>query len=128
GGGRRSRRGGTCAVLRVGSRVGGMLPQRRRLALLTALAAVLGVLGGLAAWLLLAMIGVITNLSLFGRVGTELPSFAELDPGPRVVVSVVVGAFVVALLAKWSPVIKGHGIPETMEAILQKQARIAPRA
>ena len=105
-----------------------MLPQRRRLALLTVLAAVLGVLGGLAAWLLLAMIGVITNLSLFGRVGTELPSFAELDPGPRVVVSVVVGAFVVALLAKWSPVIKGHGIPETMEAILQKQARIAPRA
>lgn len=33
-----------------------------------------------------------------------------------------------ALLAKWAPVIRGHGIPEAMEAILEKQARIRPRA
>jgi H+/Cl- antiporter ClcA/predicted transcriptional regulator len=34
---------------------------------------------------------------------------------------------VVGGLAKWSPIIKGHGIPEAMEAILRKQSRIAPR-
>ena len=33
----------------------------------------------------------------------------------------------VTLLAKWSPVIRGHGIPEAMEAVLTKQSRIAPR-
>src|SRR4029077_19699143 len=40
----------------------------------------------------------------------------------------VIGAFVVSLLAKWSPVIRGHGIPEAMEAVLTGQSRIAPRA
>src|SRR3546814_4953188 len=39
----------------------------------------------------------------------------------------MVGAGIVTLLAKWSPVIRGHGLPETMEAILTKQSRIAPR-
>ncbi len=33
-----------------------------------------------------------------------------------------------ALLARWSPVIRGHGIPEAMEAILTKQSRISPSA
>ena len=37
-------------------------------------------------------------------------------------------ALVVSLLAKWAPVIRGHGIPEAMEAILTRQSRIAPRA
>lgn len=102
--------------------------QRRRLLLLTGLAAVLGVVGGLAAWALLGLISLLTNLTLFGRVGWELPSFAELAVGPHIVVAAVLGALVVALLARWAPVIKGHGIPETMEAILEKQARISPRA
>src|SRR5205807_9466690 len=38
------------------------------------------------------------------------------------------GGFVVSLLAMWSPVIRGHGIPEAMEAVLTKQSRISPRA
>src|SRR5438105_6802198 len=38
------------------------------------------------------------------------------------------GGLVVTLLGKWSPVIRGHGIPEAMEAVLTKQSRISPRA
>jgi CIC family chloride channel protein len=34
----------------------------------------------------------------------------------------------VALIARWSPVIRGHGIPEAMEAILTRHSRISPRA
>src|SRR5437763_13856854 len=30
-------------------------------------------------------------------------------------------------MAKWAPVIRGHGIPEAMEAVLTNQSRIAPR-
>ncbi len=104
-----------------------MLVQRRRLLLLTALAAALGLLGGGAAYLLLNLIGLITNIALFGEFAWEAPSFTQLVAGPRIIVSVLVGAVLVSLLAKWSPVIRGHGIPETMEAILTKQARIAPR-
>ena len=34
---------------------------------------------------------------------------------------------VVTLLALWAPVIRGHGIPEAMEAVLTRQSRVAPR-
>ena len=105
-----------------------MMPQRRRLLLLTAIAAVLGVVGGFAAWLLLRLIALITNFALFQRTGFELPAFTEDTVGPGIVLSVVLGALAVSLLAKWAPVIRGHGIPETMEAVLENQARIKPRA
>jgi len=38
------------------------------------------------------------------------------------------GAVMVVGLAKWSPIIKGHGIPESLEAILFRESRVAPRA
>src|SRR5207302_4367782 len=95
----------------------------RRLLLLSVLAAVIGVMAGLAAYALIHLIALLTNLALFGRVGWTLPSFKELEPSPRLVIAPVVGALLVALLAKWAPIIKGHGIPEAMEAILRKQSR-----
>ena len=99
----------------------------RRISFLALLAALLGLLAGGAAWLLVNLIGLITNLTLFGRVATELPAMATLEPSPRIVIVAVAGALVVALLAKWSPIIKGHGIPEAMESVLSKQSRVAPR-
>src|SRR5207302_4065081 len=38
------------------------------------------------------------------------------------------GGLGVSLLAIWAPVIRGHGIPEAMEAVLTRQSRISPRA
>lgn len=105
-----------------------LMPQRRRLLLLTVLAAFLGIAGGAAAWLLLNLIALITNLALFQRVGFELPTFTAAVVDHTIILSVTAGALVVSLLAKWAPMIRGHGIPETMEAILEKQARIQPRA
>jgi chloride channel protein, CIC family len=99
----------------------------RRLLVLTFLAAVIGGLAGAAAYALVHLIALLTNLALFGRVGWELPSFQALQPSGRLVVAPVLGALVVAGLAKWAPIIRGHGIPEAMEAILRKQSRIAPR-
>ena len=105
-----------------------LMPQRRRLLLLTVLAAFLGVAGGAAAWLLLRLIALITNLALFQQVAFDLPAFTRATVDPTIVLSVVLGALAVSLLARWAPVIRGHGIPEAMEAILEKQARIQPRA
>ncbi len=99
-----------------------------RLLLLSTLAALLGLLGGGAAWVLLRLIAILTNAALFHRFGTTLPSFATLKLGPGLVVAAVAGGFLVSLLARWSPVIRGHGIPEAMEAILLRQSRISPRA
>src|SRR5436190_15209206 len=83
-----------------------------RMAMLTGLAAVLGIAGGAAAWVLLKLIGFITSVTVFGHASTTPPSYALLDPGPRLVIVAVLGALVVSLLAKWCPVIRGHGIPE----------------
>lgn len=94
---------------------------------LTAYAAVLGIVAGGAAWVLVHLIGLFTNLFMFQQWGWEVPNFDELRRGPLVVLVAMAGGFVVMLLARWSPVIRGHGIPEAMEAILVRQSRIAPR-
>lgn len=99
----------------------------RRLLLLTGLGALLGFAGGGAAWVLVHLIGLITNLALFHELSTEPRSLTELDPGPWLFVAAVSGALVISTLARWAPVIRGHGIPEAMEAVLTKQSRVAPR-
>jgi chloride channel protein, CIC family len=103
-------------------------PDPRRITYLTALAASLGLLAGVAAWLLIRMIAFLTNLTLFGRIGFTLPAMSTLQVSPRIVVVAVLGALVVAALAIWSPIIKGHGIPEAMESVLVNQSRVSPRA
>ena len=99
----------------------------RRLLVLTLLAAVIGLLGGAAAYLLIHLIGLLTNLALFHRVGWELPSFADLHPGLPLVAAALLGAVIVSFMAQWAPAIRGHGIPEAMEAVLVDQSRVQPR-
>jgi H+/Cl- antiporter ClcA/CBS domain-containing protein len=101
---------------------------RGRLLFLSALGIVLGLLGGAAAFVLLRVIGFLTNLMFFSRVEWTLPSFSNLHASPRIVIVAVAGSLVVSGLAVWCPMIKGHGIPEAMDAVLTKQSRIAPRA
>jgi H+/Cl- antiporter ClcA len=99
----------------------------RRLVLLSALGALLGLIGGGAAWALVHLIGLVTSLALFHRWSWEAPSFAELDRTPLIPLVAMGGALGVTLLARWAPAIRGHGIPEAMEAVLERQSRIAPR-
>jgi chloride channel protein, CIC family len=99
-----------------------------RACFLSFLAALLGLAGGGAAWLLLHLIGVISNVALLHQWGWTLPSLRHFHPDASLVLVAMAGGLFVSLLAKWSPVIRGHGIPEAMEAILEKQSRISPRA
>lgn len=98
-----------------------------RLVLLTVLATVLGIAGGGAAWVLLHLITLITNLALFHHLATDERPLTELDVGWPLFAAAVGGALIISLLAKWAPLIRGHGIPEAMEAVLTKQSRVAPR-
>jgi chloride channel protein, CIC family len=99
----------------------------RRLCLLAALAGVIGLAAGGAAYVLIHLIALITNVAFFHRVGWKLPSFTHLHRSPLVVVVAVTGGLIVGIMAKWAPVIQGHGIPEAIEAVLTKQSRISPR-
>ncbi|MDQ6797718.1 MAG: chloride channel protein [Actinomycetota bacterium] len=103
------------------------LASPRRLLALVAMAAVLGLVAGGVAFVLIRFIALLTNLALLHRVGWELPSFAHFHPGISVVAAAVAGGLVVSLLARWSPIIRGHGLPEAMESVLERQSRIAPR-
>ncbi len=103
------------------------LASPRRLLVLVVLAVALGLMAGGVAFVLLRLIALLTNLALLHQVGWELPSFADFHPGISVVAVAVAGGLVVSLLARWSPIIRGHGLPEAMESVLERQSRIAPR-
>ena len=101
---------------------------RRRMVLLAVLGLVLGGVGGGAAYLVVHLVGLISNLTLLHRVGFDLPDLRHYHPSPVLIPEAVGGAAVVIALARWSPIIKGHGIPESLEAILFRESRVAPRA
>ncbi|MGH3250248.1 MAG: chloride channel protein, partial [Trebonia sp.] len=99
-----------------------------RMWLLCAVAVVLGLVGGGAAVGLFKLIGLITHLTLLHGVGFSLPTLRHYHPSPTIIITAVGGALIVSLLAAWSPVIRGHGIPESLEAILIRDSKIRPRA
>ena len=68
----------------------------RRLLLLSALAALIGLAGGAAAYVLVHLIALLTNLAFFHRVGWTLPSFTHLHRSPWIVVVAVTGGLIVA--------------------------------
>jgi chloride channel protein, CIC family len=105
-----------------------MNPSPRRLAYLSLLAVALGLAGGGASWVLLRLIALLTNLALLHRVGWKLPSLAHFHAQWWLLPTAMGGGLIVSLLAKWAPVIRGHGIPEAMEAVLMRESRISPRA
>jgi chloride channel protein, CIC family len=98
-----------------------------RLGFLTLLAAVIGLAAAGAAWVLLRLIGVITNLALLHRWDWSYADLEGFEPGLWLPLVAVAGASVVSLLARWAPAIRGHGIPEAIEAVLTRQSRVSPR-
>jgi H+/Cl- antiporter ClcA/CBS domain-containing protein len=100
----------------------------RRLLHICGLACGVGLLGGLAAFILQAAISLATNLFFYGRASLDPVSPADHHLGFLVIFIPPLGGLIVGLLARFgSPAIRGHGIPETMETILVARSRIAPR-
>lgn len=92
------------------------------------LAGVIGIGVGFIAYFLYHLIGFFTNLFLFQRISWAFTS-AQMNPlGLWVILIPVIGGLIVGILAKYgSPKIKGHGIPEAMEAVLVNRSRIEPK-
>src|SRR6266481_1397447 len=99
-----------------------------RLITLSVMAALVGVISAFVALALVRLIGLFTNLAYFHRFATSLVSPAASGPGLWSLPIPVVGGLIVGLLARYgSEKIRGHGIPEAMEAILIGRSRIEAR-
>src|SRR5438128_10945898 len=96
-----------------------------RIVMLAAMAALVGVISAFVALALVRLIGLFTNLAYFHRFDTSFASPAGNTLGLWAVGVPVVGGLIVGLMARYgSEKIRGHGIPEAMEAILIGQSRI----
>ena len=99
-----------------------------RVVFITIVAIAIGIAAGLVAQILLRLIGLITNLSFYGRLTPQFVSPAENHLGLFVIVVPAIGGLIVGLMARYgSEAIRGHGIPEVMEQVLRNQSRIMPR-
>jgi CIC family chloride channel protein len=96
-----------------------------RVLVLSLMASVIGALSAGVAWVLLWLIASITNLAFHQQL-SALPSTPEGHHlGFWVVLVPVAGALIIGLMARFgSPKIRGHGIPEALEAILLGRSRI----
>lgn len=88
-----------------------------------------GTFGVIAGWILLRMIGLINDLVYYGTwSGSMLPPGGSLNDGHPALWTVlvpVVGALLIGFMARFgSEKIRGHGIPEAIEAIMLGGAKL----
>jgi H+/Cl- antiporter ClcA len=77
---------------------------------------------------LLLLINFFTNLFFFQRISAAVASPADNTLGLWIVIVPVIGALIIGFMARYgSERIRGHGIPEAIEAILINGSRVEPR-
>ncbi len=102
-------------------------PVNKRVFYLSIQAVINALLIGFIAKLLVALIGLITNIAFYGRFSIELSSPAGNQLGWLVIFIPIAGSILVGLMARYgSKAIRGHGIPEAMEKIILEDSKIPP--
>ncbi len=102
--------------------------RHQRLIRLSGFAVAIGAIGSVGAALLLAGIRLFTNLFFFQTLSLAARSPAENHLGAWAVLVPAVGGRMVGLIARFgSEKIRGHGIPEALEAILFGKSRMSAK-
>ncbi|ANL30577.1 voltage-gated chloride channel protein (plasmid) [Rhizobium phaseoli] len=100
----------------------------RRVLLLVGMSIIVGTAGAFAAWCLVSLIALVTNVVWFGEIGIQPNSLASVPRSLWVVLVPPLGGLVIGLMARFgSEKIRGHGIPEAIEAILIGGSRMSPK-
>ena len=100
----------------------------RRVLVLIAMAVVVGVASTVSAWILLKLIALITSLVWTGHMGVAGASPAHVKALWWIVAAPALGGLAIGLIARFgSEKIRGHGIPEAIEAILIGGSRMQPK-
>ncbi len=96
-----------------------------RVLVIAAIAVFVATAGVIAGLVLLRLIRLATNLAYFGRLSLADLDLAHSPLGLWAALVPVAGALAVGLMARYgSPKIRGHGIPEAIEAILLGRSRL----
>ncbi|MBZ9986167.1 chloride channel protein [Mesorhizobium sp. BH1-1-5] len=96
-----------------------------RVLLIAAIAVVVATAGLLAGIVLLKLIRLATNIAYFGQFSLADLKLEDTPLGLAAVIVPVVGALIIGLMARFgSEKIRGHGIPEAIEAILLGRSRL----
>jgi|KBSSwiStaDraftv2_1062776.scaffolds.fasta_scaffold107504_2 H+/Cl- antiporter ClcA/CBS domain-containing protein len=100
----------------------------KRVIVLSGMALVIGALSALVADALVWLIAVITNLAFYQHFSAVFQSPDQHRLGYWVVLVPVIGGIIIGIMARYgSEKIRGHGIPEALEAILFGRSRMEPR-
>ncbi|MBZ9741735.1 MULTISPECIES: chloride channel protein [unclassified Mesorhizobium] len=96
-----------------------------RVLLVAAIAVVVATAGLFAGIALLKLIRLATNIAYFGQFSLAELKLQDTPLGLAAVVVPVIGALIIGLMARYgSEKIRGHGIPEAIEAILLGRSRL----
>jgi len=99
-----------------------------RMLFISGLAAVLGGAGAVLAWALLGLIRLATNVFYFHHLSFANTSPADNTLGWTAAFAPIVGGLLIGVIARYgSEKVRGHGMPEAIEAIIFKGGKVAPR-
>jgi CIC family chloride channel protein len=100
----------------------------RRVLILVAMAVCVGAGGAVAAWLLLRVIALCTSLVWLQTFSVQNLPLTSVKPSAWMVMAPALGGLIIGLMARFgSEKIRGHGIPEAIEAILIGGSRMQPK-
>ena len=100
----------------------------KRVLVLSWMALIIGALSALVAYALVWLINVITNFAFYHQYSAIFRSPDQHRLGCWMIVVPVLGGLVIGLMARYgSEKIRGHGIPEALEAILFGRSRMEPK-
>ncbi|MFN8391499.1 MAG: chloride channel protein [Bdellovibrionota bacterium] len=98
----------------------------RRVLLVTVIAALIGAAATGVAYLLVGLIALISNAIFFQELSTNLRAVSGNHLGLWVIPIPALGGLIIGLMARYgSEKIRGHGIPEALEAILIGRSRMS---
>jgi len=99
-----------------------------RMLLLALAATVIGAGAAVGAWVLLKLIALATNLFWYADASFAHREIFNANVGLLVVAIPVIGGLLIGLMARFgSDKIRGHGIPEAIEAILYGESRLSAK-
>jgi H+/Cl- antiporter ClcA len=99
-----------------------------RLLMLAAMALVVGTAGAFSALALVKLIALCSNIAWFGRFDTTTIPISHAMTRPWMALIPAAGGLIIGLMARYgSEKIRGHGIPEAIEAILIGGSRMSPK-